>query len=97
MKLGAVFYEWRQEDERCICGDGYRGYNYGIFRYRHDLRKYPDRLILGSETFCSDAYDFWEAAKKNPRIIGDFVWAGMDYMGEVGIGAWEYEDYAPEG
>ena len=72
------------------------GYNYGIFRYRHDLSKYPERLILGSETFCSDAYDFWEIAKKNPRIIGDFVWAGMDYMGEVGIGAWEYEDYAPK-
>lgn len=21
---------------------------------------------------------------------------GMDYMGEVGIGAWEYEDYTPK-
>ena len=54
------------------------GYNYGIKRYRHDLKKYPDRLILGSETFCSDAYEFWEMAKKNPRIIGDIVWAGID-------------------
>ena len=72
------------------------GYNYGIKRYQHDLKKYPDRLILGSETFCDDAYTFWEMAKKNPRIVGDFVWAGMDYLGEVGVGSWEYRDYAPE-
>lgn len=72
------------------------GYNYGIKRYARDLRKYPDRVILGSETFCSDAFDFWEFAKKNKALIGDFVWAGMDYLGEVGVGAWEYRDYAPD-
>ena len=43
------------------------GYNYGINRYIHDLKKYPDRMILGSETFCSDAYRFWELAKENKR------------------------------
>lgn len=72
------------------------GYNYGISRYKHDMRKYPNRLILGSETFCSDAYKFYTIAQNNPQIIGDFVWSGMDYLGEVGIGAWEYEDYAPD-
>ena len=71
------------------------GYNYGIYRYRKDLRKYPDRLILGSETFCKDAWRFAEMAKDHPRIIGDFVWSGMDYLGEVGLGAWEYREYAP--
>ena len=64
----------------------------GILR-KKDVYK---RQILGSETFCSDAYAFWEMAKIHPRIIGDFVWAGMDYMGEVGVGAWEYSDYAPD-
>ena len=72
------------------------GYNYGIYRYQHDLKKYPDRLILGSETFCNDAYRFRELAKKEPRLVGDFVWAGMDYMGEVGVGSWEYKEYAPQ-
>lgn len=71
------------------------GYNYGIKRYKHDIKKYPERIILGSETFCSDAYGFWEFAKKNPALIGDFVWAGMDYLGEVGVGSWEYKEYAP--
>ena len=56
------------------------GYNYGIYRYKHDLKKYPQRLILGSETFCNDAYKFRELAKQEPRLVGDFVWAGMDYL-----------------
>ena len=68
----------------------FAGYNYGIYRYAHDLRKYPQRLILGSETFCKDAYRFRELAKREPRLIGDFVWAGVDYLGEAGLGAWEY-------
>ncbi len=70
------------------------GYNYGINRYEHDLKKYPNRVIVGSETFCSDAARFWDFVQDNPRLIGDFVWAGMDYLGEVGIGSQEYADYA---
>ncbi len=96
MKLGATLYPCDLKTRDSYARMDMAGYNYGIFRYKKDLKKYPDRLILGSETFCADAYKFWEAAKKNPRIIGDFVWAGMDYLGEVGIGSWEYEDYAPE-
>lgn len=72
------------------------GYNYGLFRYRKDLRHYPERLILGSETFCSDAAAFWKMAQDHPRLIGDFVWSGMDYLGEVGVGSWEYPEYAPD-
>ncbi len=96
MKMGATLppCDWRTRD--AFAGMDIAGYNYGIFRYKHDLKKYPDRLILGSETFCSDAYKFRELAKQEPRLIGDFVWAGMDYLGEVGIGAWEYADYAPD-
>lgn len=96
MKLGATLppCDWRTRD--AFANMDVAGYNYGIFRYEGDLRKYPNRLILGSETFCSDAYRFRELAKKEPRIVGDFVWAGMDYLGEVGIGSWEYQDYAPD-
>ena len=31
---------------------------------------------------------------EEPRLVGDFVWAGMDYLGEVMVGSWEYADYA---
>ena len=94
MKFGATLYPCDLKTKEAFAKLDVAGYNYGIKRYEHDLKKYPRRMILGSETFCSDAYLFWETAKKNPRIVGDFVWAGMDYLGEVGIGSWEYKDYA---
>lgn len=96
MKRGATVppCDWRTKD--AFANMDIAGYNYGIYRYKGDLKKYPTRLILGSETFCKDAYKFWELAKTEPRLVGDFVWAGMDYLGELGIGAWEYADYAPD-
>lgn len=95
MKFGATLYPCDLKTRDAFAAMDVAGYNYGIRRYEHDLKKYPDRLILGSETFCSDAFQFWEKAKQNKRLIGDFVWSGMDYLGEVGIGSREYEDYAP--
>lgn len=95
MKFGATLYPCDLKTKDAFANMDIAGYNYGINRYIHDLKKYPNRMILGSETFCSDAYRFWELAKENKRIIGDFVWAGMDYLGEVGIGSWEYKNYAP--
>ena len=93
MKCGATLYPCDLRTKDAYANMDIAGYNYGIFRYKHDLKKYPNRLILGSETFCKDAYSFWEIAKKNKRIIGDFVWAGWDYIGEVGDGAAEHSDY----
>lgn len=93
MKCGATLYPCDLRTKDAYANMDIAGYNYGIFRYKHDLKKYPNRLILGSETFCKDAYSFWEIAQKNKRIIGDFVWAGWDYIGEVGDGAAEYSDY----
>lgn len=94
MKRGATLppCDWRTRD--AFAAMDIAGYNYGIYRYKKDLKKYPKRLILGSETFCNDAYKFRELAKAEPRLIGDFVWAGMDYLGEVMVGSWEYSDYA---
>ncbi len=95
MKLGAALPACDRVTRDAYAQMDVAGYNYGIDRYNHDLRAYPHRLILGSETFCSDAQRFSDLAKKEPRLIGDFVWAGMDYLGETGVGAWEYADYAP--
>lgn len=94
MKRGATLHGCDVKTRDAFANMDIAGYNYGIYRYRHDLKKYPERLILGTETFCKDAYLFRELAKENPRIIGDFVWAGMDYLGEVMVGSWEYADYA---
>lgn len=94
MKFMATLYPCDVKTRDCYAAMDVAGYNYGIMRYKHDVKKYPKRIILGSETFCSDAYEFYELAKKYPSIIGDFVWSGFDYLGEVALGAWEYKDYA---
>ena len=94
MKTGATLHGSDVTTREAFANMDIAGYNYGEKRYKKDLKKYPDRLILGSETFCFDAYKFWELAKQNPRLVGDFVWAGIDYLGEVMIGSWEYADYA---
>ena len=94
MKRGATLHGCDVKTRDAFANMDIAGYNYGIYRYKHDLKKYPQRLILGSETFCNDAYKFRELAKQEPRLVGNFVWAGMDYLGEVMVGSWEYADYA---
>ncbi len=94
MKRGATLHGCDVKTRDAFANMDIAGYNYGIYRYKHDLKKYPQRLILGSETFCNDAYKFRELAKQDPRLVGAFVWAGIDYLGEVMVGSWEYADYA---
>lgn len=96
MKFGATLHGSDVKTRDAFAKLDVAGYNYGVNRYKKDLKKYPDRVILGSETFCSDAVTFYDLAKENPALIGDFVWTGLDYLGEVGLGAWEYSDYAPD-
>lgn len=96
MKFGATLRGSDRKTRDAYAKMDIAGYNYGINRYKKDVKKYPDRIILGSETFCADAYKFWEFAKTHPALIGDFVWAGMDYFGEVGVGSWVYEDHTSD-
>ncbi len=95
MKFGATLHGSNAKTRDAFGKLDIAGYNYGMKRYRRDLRIYPNRVILGSETFAGDAGDFYDLAKKNPALIGDFQWTGIDYLGEVGLGAWEYSEYAP--
>ncbi|MEO6733833.1 MAG: glycoside hydrolase family 2 TIM barrel-domain containing protein [Ferruginibacter sp.] len=62
------------------------GYNYVVNEYENDHAKYPKRVMMGTESFPLQAYDYWQQVEKHPYIIGDFVWTAMDYMGETGIG-----------
>lgn len=62
------------------------GYNYQWTEYEADHAKYPDRIMYGSETFPLEALENWQLVEKHSYIIGDFVWTGMDYIGESGIG-----------
>ena len=64
------------------------GYNYGLARYAGDVRRHPNRVILGSETLPGDVAKAWELVTRYPAVIGDFVWAGWEYLGEAGVAVW---------
>ena len=57
------------------------GYNYQEYRYRDDHKKYPQRVIYGSENGMS--VDAWNAVDSNRYISGQFLWTGIDYLGEA--------------
>jgi len=62
------------------------GYNYMNEKYEADHQKYPNRIIVGTESFPMKVLENWQLIEKHPYIIGDFVWTAMDYRGESGIG-----------
>lgn len=62
------------------------GYNYNYQRYEEDHVKFPERIMVATESFARDAFKSWEQVENHPWVIGDFVWTAMDYMGETGIG-----------
>jgi beta-galactosidase len=63
------------------------GYNY-IDRLYHDStyvpehRRFPRRLFLGTET--THALHNWIGVRDHDYVIGDFIWTGIDYLGEAG-------------
>jgi Beta-galactosidase/beta-glucuronidase len=58
------------------------GYNYTESRYQQDHERYPDRVIYGSENRHDLAA--WKAVRDNEHIFGQFLWTGIDYLGESG-------------
>jgi hypothetical protein len=60
------------------------GYNYTERRYAQDHAKYPKRVLYGSEN--GHGLDAWKAVTDNDYIFGQFLWTGIDYLGEAG--AW---------
>ena len=58
------------------------GYNYTESRYQTDHERYPDRVIYGSENRHDLAA--WKAVRDNEHIFGQFLWTGIDYLGESG-------------
>jgi beta-galactosidase len=62
------------------------GYNYLPNLYEADHARFPNRVILGTESFPRQGYASWRPVEKNAYVIGDFVWTGMDHLGESSIG-----------
>ncbi len=58
------------------------GYNYTESLYDSDHAKYPDRVIFGSENRHDP--EAWYEVKNKDFIFGQFLWTGIDYLGESG-------------
>jgi beta-galactosidase len=72
------------------------GYNYAYRRYEEDHIKYPDRVMIGTETNPPLALENYEMVKKHPYVIGYFVWTGTDNLGEAGRGMPQLRDVVPD-
>ena len=68
------------------------GYNYAAYRYEQDVERFPNRIMLGSETNAPDLAYNWSLVEKYPQVLGDFAWTAWDYLGEAGIGQITYGD-----
>ncbi|HZK80535.1 MAG TPA: glycoside hydrolase family 2 TIM barrel-domain containing protein, partial [Humisphaera sp.] len=63
------------------------GYNYQVGQYTKDHQTFPNRIIVGTESYPNDTANVWRSVEQDPWVLGDFVWTGMDYIGEAGLGA----------
>ena len=77
-------------DKACAATD-LVGYNYMSARYEMDGINYPNRVIVGSETYPPQIPRNWKLVKQCNHIIGDFTWTGWDYIGEAGVGVPAYQ------
>lgn len=57
------------------------GYNYRENLYKSHHEQYPDKPLLGSEN--GHSLSNWKAVTDNEYISGQFLWTGIDYLGEA--------------
>lgn len=58
------------------------GYNYTESMYESDHKKYPERVIFGSEN--RHELNAWKEVLNKEFVFGQFLWTGIDYLGESG-------------
>ncbi|HEX6432095.1 MAG TPA: glycoside hydrolase family 2 TIM barrel-domain containing protein [Niastella sp.] len=58
------------------------GYNYQEYRFAEDHKKYPNRIIYDSENGMR--LSAWNAVDSNSYVAGQYLWTGIDYLGEAG-------------
>ncbi len=87
---------WEENSEPFISMLDVVGYNYMDNLYETDGERYPERVILGTESFPMQIDRVWDKVEKLPYIIGDCTWTCYDYIGEAGIGKAVYLDAGKE-
>lgn len=77
---------WEKDSPMAFETTDLAGYNYATQYYENDHKKFPERIIVGTEIYPSGAAQNWKFIESNPYVIGDFIWTAMDYLGEAGVG-----------
>lgn len=77
--------------EECSQSCDVIGLNYLRGRHLLEHELHPGKTVLGTETYPADIENLWMLVEENPHIIGDFTWAGYDYIGEAGVGIFHYD------
>lgn len=57
------------------------GFNYKEHLYEEHHKAFPDKPFLGSEN--GHSLSAWKAVTENAYISGQFLWTGIDYLGEA--------------
>lgn len=57
------------------------GYNYKEHLYQQDHLRFPLKPFIGSEN--SHSFEAWKAVTEHEYISGQFLWTGIDYLGEA--------------
>lgn len=70
------------------------GLNYLTGRHLLDGKLYPNKCVLGTETFPADIARLWRVVCSSNQVLGDFTWTGYDYLGEAGCGIFYYDERA---
>ena len=65
------------------------GYNYKEHLYEEDHRRFPKMPIVGSEN--GHSYANWLAVTRHDFVAGQFLWTGIDYLGES---TWPFTGFA---
>ena len=83
---GQVTRNWDKLSDPAFLHLDIGGYNYLPQKYESDHARHPERVIMGTESYPKDFFEYWSLVEKHPYVIGDFVWTALDYLGESGIG-----------
>ncbi len=77
---------WEERSEPFCSALDVVGYNYMEDHYELAGKMFPERVILGTESFPMEIDRVWDYVERLPWVIGDCTWTAFDYIGEAGIG-----------
>lgn len=63
-----------------------QGLNYSADQFDAIHAAHPDRVLMTTESQSMQMFDGLMQVRDHSYVIGDFIWTGWDYLGEIGVG-----------